>query len=309
MKRHVIILLILAISIMSAASSMAQPQGELPYNFIGDPSGTAPYFFGPYAYPVPDMLKNTVGNVKIGFTGEYSLGSLTPSKDHTAAVGFSLRLPLWTDRANLSLYGQFHEWYWDTPESRIVRRVSNNYALEGHCSGDVYVSMDMRVIDEKKYVPLVTLRAVLKSASGDDYEKARYFDAPGYHFDLCVTKTFHFVRRGFFRSVSASFNTGFLCWQTDIGCQNDAWILAGSVQLNTKAANLSIDVGGYHGREKYFDSPQSLKVKVDFLPDKALSPLFVYQKGLKDWPFEQFKLGITYTLPSPKGIISLFHAL
>ncbi|MBO4499685.1 MAG: hypothetical protein J5732_05475 [Bacteroidaceae bacterium] len=309
MKKRSVFSLGIILLLSPATVIMAQPQGDLPYNIIGDPSGTAPYFFGPYAFPVPDILKNTVKNVTVGLTGEYTLGSLTPAKDHTAAVGFSVRLPLWTDRANLSVYGQFHEWYRDTPESRIVRRVSDKYALDGHCAGDVYVSIDMRLLSEKKYVPLVTLRAALKTASGDDYEKARYFDAPGYHFDMSVTKTFHFIRRGFFRSVSASLNTGFLCWQTDIGCQNDAWMFAGSVQLNTKAVNLSVDVGGYYGREKYYDSPQSLKVIAEFLPDKAVSPLFIYQKGLKDWPFEQFKIGLTYTIPSPKGLAEMYHGL
>lgn len=279
-----------------AVSATASAQEYLPYNILGNPSGTAPYFFGPSAFPVPDMVKNTVGNVSIQLNGDYSWGNLAAASDHAETFGFDIRIPLWTDRANLSVWGQFHEWYQDTPEVREIRRVRPEYALDGNCAGDAYLSIDMRVLEERRLLPLLTLRAALKSASGDDYEKARFFDAPGYFFDACATKCFKFADTGFFTGISASFNFGFVCWQTDIGCQNDAWLKAGSIELETKVANASVDVGGYSGRENYYDTPVTLKARLEVLPDRMFSPFVVYQKGLRDWPFSQVRFGVTYTL-------------
>lgn len=279
----------------------AMAQEYLPYAVMGYPSKTSPYFFGPSAFPIPDMAKNTSGDVKCQLNGDFSWGHLAPTTDYAATFGFDLRLPLWTDRANLCIYGQFHEWYWDTPEVRALRRVDPKYALNGNCAGDAYVSIVTRVLNERKYVPLTTLRIALKSASGDDYEKARYFDAPGYFFDLCFTKSFAFRNDAFFRSVNASFNFGFVCWQTDIGCQNDAWLLAGSLELDTKMASLSVDIGGYSGHENYYDSPLSVKARMDILPDRKFSPFVMYQGGLRDWPFNQVRAGVTYSINTRFG--------
>lgn len=287
-------------ALLTIAASAQRPDC-LPQPVLGNPSGTAPYFFGPSAFPVPDMLKNTTGRFSFQLNGAYSAGHLAATQDHTATLGFRIVAPLWTDRANLSVYGQMHEWYWDTPEVRAMRRVSPEYALNDHCSGDVYFSVDMRILQERRAVPCLTLRAALKSASGDDYEKARFYDSPGYFFDACATKTLLFRHGGFFQSVSASVSGGFICWQTDIGCQNDALMYAGSVELDTRLFDASVELGGYHGREKYYDSPVTCKFRVEFLKGGTVSPMLQYQLGLKDWPFNQFMLGLTY---SPRKTIS-----
>ena len=286
---------IFSVLILVFSALMSEGQEYLPYKVLGDPSGTAPYFFGPSAFPIPDMLKDTQAYPTVELNGDYSWGHIAPTTDRAVTMGFAVRLPLWTDRVNLSVYCQIHEWYWDTPEARAARRVDPKYPLKGNCAGDVYVTADIRVLNERKYIPALTLRAALKTASGDDYEKARFFDAPGYHFDICATKTFAFRTNEFFKSVKASFNFGFLCWQTDIGCQNDAWMVAGSVELDTEYANLSVDCGGYYGREKFYDSPTSVKVKLDIVPGGMITPFVYYQKGIKDWPFDQVKVGVRYS--------------
>ena len=294
MKRY-----LFAAILVAAFHLTVQAQEYLPYKVLGDPSGTAPYFFGPNAFPIPDMVKDTRANPTIELDGKYSWGRLAPTTDRTFDVGFAIRLPLWTDRVNLSVYGQVHEWYRDTPEVREIRKVDPKYPLKGHCAGDVYVTVDFRILNERKYVPAMVLRAALKTASGDEYEKARFFDAPGYHFDITATKTFAFRNGGFFKCFKASLNFGFLCWQTDMGSQNDALMAAGSVELDTKYADLSVDCGGYYGREKYYDSPTSLKVRLDLIPEMKINPFVCYQRGLKDWPFDQIKLGIRYSFPYP----------
>lgn len=291
--RHIKIILMLIVAMAFSSKSIAQEY--LPYSIIGDPSGTAPYFFGPSAFPVPDMVRNTTGDIRCQLNTDFSWGHLAPTTDYASTFGFDLRIPLWTDRVNLAIYGQFHEWYWDTPEVRQIRKVRPEYALQGNTAGDAYISVDMRVLNERKLIPLTVVRVALKSASGDDYEKARYFDAPGYHFDLCATKSFMTNGDTFIKGFRASFNFGFVCWQTDIGCQNDAWLVAGSLKLDTRWASASVDVGGYYGREHYYDSPTTLKARLSILPEKTLSPFIQFQSGLRDWPFNQIKAGITYS--------------
>lgn len=57
-------------------------------------------------------------------------------------------------------------------------------------SGDVYLSIDMQLFEERRIVPSWTLRAALKTASGGGYEIDRYYDCPGYFFDTYFGKTF-----------------------------------------------------------------------------------------------------------------------
>lgn len=57
-------------------------------------------------------------------------------------------------------------------------------------SGDVYLSIDMQLFEERRIVPSWTLRAALKTASGGGCEIDRYYDCPGYFFDTYFGKTF-----------------------------------------------------------------------------------------------------------------------
>lgn len=290
-----------ALTVMAVLMSSAISAQGLPYSVIGEPSGTSPNFFGPSAFPVPDMVKNTTDRIRLQVNTDVAWGNLAPTTDYASTLGFDIRIPLFTERVNLSVWGQVHEWYWDTPEVREARGVDPKYNLNGDCSGEAYISADVLLVKERKLLPSLTMRVALKTASGDDYEKARYYDAPGYFFDACATKTLLFRHGGFFQSVSASVSGGFICWQTDIGCQNDALMYAGSVELDTRLFDASVELGGYHGREKYYDSPVTCKFRVEFLKGGTVSPMLQYQLGLKDWPFNQFMLGLTY---SPRKTIS-----
>ena len=267
----------------------------LPYRIVGVPTGTVPYFFGPNAFPVPDMMKNTSSHFSVELDADYAVGNLSPRQDRTFTSVFAVRFPLWSDRVNLSVYGQIHEWYWDNEEVRALRKVDPKYPLSGNTAGDAYFSLDMRLLEERSWLPRLTFRVALKTASGDKYEEARYFDAPGYHFDFCATKTFRISDESFFRAFSASLNAGFVCWQTDMGAQNDALLCAASLGVETSLANLSFDYGGYSGIEKSHDAPTTFKIKLELLPDSSFSPVLFFQKGVRDWPFSQFRFGVKYS--------------
>lgn len=89
--------------------------------------------------------------------------------NYTTDIFLKTHIPLWMHRANLSLWWPVIEWYDDTKN-------------KGKMSGDVYLSIDMQLFEERRIVPSWTLRAALKTASGGGYEIDRYYDCPGYFF-------------------------------------------------------------------------------------------------------------------------------
>lgn len=260
------------------------------------PSLISTGYFGPYAFPVPELLEGDIrSTMHMEVSGDMASG--TELEDRTYAATFKASVPLWTDRATLTIWGEMHEWYVDTPQTRVFRRVNEQYPLKGDCAGNVYFSIDMLVLKETQKRPSVALRAATQSATGDKYEMARHYDAPGYFFDMSSGKSFSIGKEGSFR---ASVTVGFVCWQTDRGSQNDAMMLGAKASYSHPLLTLSAEYGQYSGLEgkKYpgaGDSPKSLRTEASFHAGK-ISPFVCWQKGLDDWPFSIFRAGIAVDL-------------
>jgi len=254
-------------------------------------------WFGPYAFPVPDQLEGrTCNTLLVTLGGDYTIGSLAGNapelRDYTQAVTFAVRLPLWTDRVNLSAWGEFHEWYQDSPQVRELRGVYPSYPLSGHDAGNTYLSVDILPLREGRWHPSVALRVATLFATGDDYEKARHFDTPGYFLDISTGKSFAFGGSSSFR-VSAS--VGFVCWQVSPGRQNDALMYGGKVSYSHSFATFGVELGGYNGREADGDAPLTLKSRLD-VHLGCFSPFFAYAHGFHDWPFDQFRAGLAVSI-------------
>lgn len=284
-------ILTLALCTLGLSANAQVPVEHTPYKV----SKISPKYFGPYAFPVPDMLDARICST---LEGELSFDSVVGtlagnnSKDRTVAPTFRVSVPLWTDRATLSIWGEMHEWYTDTPEVRELRRVAASEPLKYHDSGSVYFSLDMLVLKEREKVPSITVRAATQSATGDDYERARHYDAPGYFFDAAVGKSF---ATGTYSSVRASASAGFLCWQRDRGAQNDAFMLAAQLSYNHKYFDLSASYAQYSGMEKDGDCPKAVKARLDANLG-MISPFVYVQHGLHDWPFTMLRVGITASI-------------
>lgn len=251
-------------------------------------------YFGPYAFSVPDFLDGKVTDrITAEIAGDFVVGRIggSSAKDYTAAPTFRVSLPLWSDRAALSVWGEFHEFYFDTEECRSLRRVSSEHPLKGNDSGNILFSLDLLLLRETSKRPSVALRAATLTATGDQFEVARHYDAPGYFFDLSGGKSFSMGSCSL--RLAATF--GFVCWQINNGTQNDALLYGLSASLSTSVASLNAAFGGYSGREKVADSPQTLKLRLD-IPIKKFSPFCYFQQGLRDWPFTQFRAGLKITL-------------
>lgn len=273
---------------------------QVPLSGSGErPTFIATKWFGPYAYPVPDM-NSALTSDKLGIQlgGECSIGHIggAGNEDYTCAPTFRLSAPLWTDRVNLICWGEFKEWWKDTPRTRELRRYPTSATLSRWGHGQIWFGLDMMALREKKYSPSVVISLNLLTANGGAYEWARHYDAAGYHATVSAGKSFGFgaadssgVCRGGALRLSAV--VGFLCWQTDRAAQNDAILFGGMLSYQYRFVSASVEYSGYMGWEGNGDAPRVLKGRLDFHAGR-FSPFLRYAHGFNDWPFDQISCGL-----------------
>lgn len=263
---------------------------------LSNRTGIAPAFFGPNAFPVPDMLNgDRLKKCKIEIYTDHYFGTITTAKeDYTANIFAKLAVPLFSSRVNLNLWGNLFEYYSVSPAVNKYRRVEGGVHTKGTLAGDIYISTDITMLcQEKNWLDMV-LRVALKTASGGEFGKARYYDNAGYFFDATFGKRFFFPDNKC--SMKLALASGFLCWQTDYGRQNDAVMYGVRLDFNAKAFMASAEWGGYVGWENFGDAPMVLKLNASY----SLGDFDVtagYRAGLVDWPFHQVRLGLRYHLP------------
>ena len=266
---------------------------------LGVPTLVAPAYFGPNAFPVPDMLDgSTSGDLKVELYGDGFLCSMTsvPTDDLTLDLFAKATIPLFTDRVNLVVWMPVVEWFRSGPDVNRLRRIQDpDRWITGIDSGDAYVSTDILVMDERKRGCGMVLRAALKSASGNSFGTARMYDAPGYFFDLSVDRNIKESADGK-TVVRVALTAGFLCWQTANGRQNDAVMYGALASLKTGPFKAEVNYGGYVGWEQKGDRPMTLKTKLAWSFGRC-SLNAMYQVGFMDWPFHQIRLGATYSFP------------
>lgn len=267
---------------------------------LSKPTHISPYYFSPNAFPIPDMLTGEVSpNMRIELQGDYYYGF---AKDKTEDIAFKIHIPLFTDRANLSIWMPIMEFYQNSIERQRVQHLQDTVRMSGREAGDVYISTDIQLLRHRQWIPDIAIRAAMKTASGGGYSKARYYDCPGYFFDATIGEVFPFRQSDFLRELRLAGSIGFLCWQTDNGRQNDAVMYGVMLQWKTKYFSVSEVFSGYTGWENErnnhpdaHDAPMSLKTSVSGYY-KNLECGLTYQYGLRDYPFHQFRLSVAYNI-------------
>ena len=262
----------------------------------------SPYYFGPNAFAVPEVLDGRVQTVlRAEVATDYFKGF---RGDRTIDAAFKLNIPLWTDRVNLSVWMPAMEWYRNTDESLAACRVQPENiegARSGHLAGDVYVSTDMQVLSENGLCPDVVLRAALKTASGFESFNARYYDSPGYFFDITAGNSMAIGEsEKWAHRLRLALTTGFLCWQTDLGRQNDATQWGALLKWENSFFSLSGSVAGYggwehnnSGGELAHDQPAVLRTDLAVHLGK-IDVVAAYQYGLRDYPYHLVRAGVAY---------------
>ena len=266
MLKHILVVFILA------SSSLA-------YAFT--PTGVAPAFFGPNALPVPQMLDGlTSDELQVELAADGYLGY-----DHswTADVFARISAPLFTRWANLSVWMPIYEWYSQEDGT-------------GSGAGDVYISTDVQILhnawfktNNAKYIPQMTIRLGMKTASGEQFSRRRHYDSPGYFFDLAMGQSIPIQQM----DLRLAGSVGFLCWQTSDARQNDAVMYGLLAKLSHRYFSVQAEWGGYVGWERYGDAPMVIKLRAAG-KIKGFEPFVQYQYGIKDYPFHQLRVGLAY---------------
>lgn len=290
LKYMLVVVTLLFAVVANAQTDIVQPN-------LSVPSKIAPGYFGPNAFPVPDMLDGrTSSELKLELYGDCFLGTTTGciSDDVTGDLFARLTIPLFTPKANLTVWMPIFEYFYTSAEVNALRRLPAPYDtrdLKGMTSGDVYVSADIRILNQERHFIDVVARAALKTASAGKYAEGRYYDSPGYFFDASFGRGFNFV--GGKHNLRVALSGGFLCWQTDNGRQNDA-VMYGLLLAYT-VGNFKVDTcfGGYAGWEGYGDRPMTLKTNLSYsIGDLSLR--LSHQVGFMDWPYHHIRVGASY---------------
>lgn len=283
---------ILLLSLVCASASALVPIDK---PNLRETTGIAPAYFGPNAFPVPEMLDGRVQKqLRAEIAGDGYLGF---QGDKTADAFARVFIPLFTDRVNLTVWMPVMEWYEMTSERMATCRMPDSLAHRGSGAGDAYFSTDIQILRDKKWAPDIALRAACKSASGGQYELARHYDCPGYFMDLSVGKSWYLGEKQEAKGVElrVAGSAGFLCWQTDNGRQNDAVMYGLQLLMKSQYVSLRTTYSGYVGWENDGDKPMIIKGRLSGHA-KQFEPYVEYQYGIKDYPFHMLRVGLAYSI-------------
>ena len=250
-------------------------------------------WFGPNANPVPEFTDATIpSKTTISLMGDYYFGH----GDRTKNGYIKVDIPLLSERVSLKIWSAVLEHY-QTTEEVMQNRGANT--TSGSEVGDIYVQTRIRLWKEQKNRPEVILNSTLKTASAKSYATRRYFDTPGYYFDVEMGKSF-FTKSSFISEIRLVADAGFLCWETTNSAQDDAPMYGGKIILGNQDWKMENTLSGYWGwknlKDKtYGDVPLVYSVKL-IKQTKNLNYFAQYQYGIHDFPYNQIRVGVSFTM-------------
>lgn len=255
----------------------------------------SPAWFGPNANPVPEMTDARIPEkTSISLMGDYYFGF----GDKTTNGYVKIEIPLLPTRVSMKVWTSVLENYEVTSEISEKRGMNGN--LTGRANGDIYVQTRISIFCEKKNTPAVILNSTLKTASGTKFEQRRYFDTPGYYFDIEGGKSFY-TKSSFFNEIRLVGNLGFLCWETSGNRQNDAPMYGIKFITGNEKWKFENNLSGYWGwmhtnakyGSDYGDAPLVFAGKLTLMHG-YMDYFLQYQNGINDFPYHQIRAGICF---------------
>ena len=284
MKRYSLFILI----ILSRLNLSAQTQ---------TPYSTA--WFGPNANPLPEFTDATIpAKTTISLMGDYYFGH----GDHTENGYAKIEFPLIPERVSFKVWSTILEHYQVTDQLSAKRQMLDGNTV-GKANGDIYFQTRILLLKEKANAPDIILNTTLKTASGTYQQYRRYFNTPGYYFDAEIGKSFH-TKSNLISEIRAVANVGFMCWETERqSTQDDAPMYGGKIIIGNANWKLENTLSGYWGwmhtnvryGADYGDAPLVYSAKVTKLT-KNINYFAQYQYGIKDFPYQQLRLGVSFTI-------------
>jgi len=256
-------------------------------------------WFGPNANPVPEFTDATIpAKTTITLTGDYYFGHGDQTENGYAKIEF----PLIPERVSFKVWSTILEHYQVTDQVSAERAMLEGNT-SGKANGDIYFQTRILLLKETKNVPDIILNTTLKTASGTYQQYRRYFNTPGYYFDAEIGKSLH-TQSSFISEIRAVVNFGFMCWETERqSTQDDAPMYGGKIIIGNPDWKLENTLSGYWGwmhtnvryGADYGDAPMVYAAKITKLT-KNINYFAQYQYGINDFPYQQVRLGVSFTI-------------
>ena len=256
-------------------------------------------WFGPNANPIPEFTDATIpAKTTITLTGDYYFGHGDQTENGYAKIEF----PLIPERVSFKVWSTILEHYQVTNQLSAQRAMLDGNT-SGKANGDIYFQTRILLLKETNNAPDIILNTTLKTASGTYQQYRRYFNTPGYYFDAEIGKSLH-TQSSFISEIRAVVNVGFMCWETERqSTQDDAPMYGGKIIIGNQNWKLENTLSGYWGwmhtnvryGADYGDAPMVYAAKITKLT-KNINYFAQYQYGINDFPYQQIRLGISFTI-------------
>jgi hypothetical protein len=256
-------------------------------------------WFGPNANPIPEFTDATIpAKTTITLTGDYYFGHGDQTENGYAKIEF----PLIPERVSFKVWSTILEHYQVTNQVSAQRAMLDGNT-SGKANGDIYFQTRILLLKETNNAPDIILNTTLKTASGTYQQYRRYFNTPGYYFDAEIGKSLH-TQSSFISEIRAVVNVGFMCWETERqSTQDDAPMYGGKIIIGNQNWKLENTLSGYWGwmhtnvryGADYGDAPMVYAAKITKLT-KNINYFAQYQYGINDFPYQQIRLGISFTI-------------
>jgi len=259
-------------------------------------------WFGPNANPVPEFTEARIPEyTTAGITGDYYYGF----GDKTKSSYLKIEIPLISERVSIKIWNCYIEHY-NVTDAISTKREMANHTTSGNATGDLYVQTRILILKEGLKAPAIIFNSTLKTASGSNFEERRFFDTPGYFFDIEVGKSFP-THKKFISDIRLVTNFGFMCWEAidyaQFGIQNDAPLMGEKIVLTNHKWKFESTLSGYwgwmysnhHYGKDYADTPIVFASKFT-IPTQKMDYFVQFQKGILDFPYNQIRMGLNIEL-------------
>jgi len=254
-------------------------------------------WFGPNANPVPEFTDATIpSETHFRAAGDYYFGH----GDQTISSNLQFEFLLIKQKVSVKTWAAVFEHYQVTDQLKEKRKMMNN---SGTATGDLYVQTRVSLLKEKKSQPAVILNATLKTASGSGFRDRRFFNTAGYYFDIEAGKSW-LLEESFIKEFRAVGNAGFFSWDVQtpgLNVQDDAPMYGVKFILKTSDLDWENALSGYNGwihrGEDYGNKPMVFASKLS-LQSGNTEYFIQFQKGIRDFPYDQIRLGLDMSLAS-----------
>jgi len=264
----------------------------------------APGTMGPNALVVPRM-----DYALVGYESEVELGCDYHHMYGDTAINSYFRF-LWNiapGKISVEVWGQPTETFRLTNELRDERQIY--YDDEGWKTiiGDLLVSTYVQIMKDRSKWPDVSINYTFKTTTGENFD-GRYTNASMNYFYIAVGKSFLFDHC-LLDEIRLAGMGGFYVWQTNkvMMSQDEGPLFQLGFQLRKKSFNLYTEFGGYSAFDTYNlindiygentvsgeDDPLVFRTRFE-KTGRHFNYSLGYQKGIRDYDYHTFSLGVTY---------------